>query len=63
MKRFWLRYRLAGVVCTLIVLVASPSFVDLEARTAAVVGVAVAPDETVHEDPVELSWRALAALD
>tara|TARA_Y100001936_G_scaffold116436_1_gene113915 strand:- start:262 stop:774 length:513 start_codon:yes stop_codon:yes gene_type:complete len=63
MKRFWLRYRLAGVLCALVVLVASPAVFDLEARTAPVVGVAVEPDERVHDDPVELSWRALAALD
>jgi len=63
MKRFWLRYRLAGVLCALVVLVASPAVFDLEARTAPVVGVAVAANETVHDDPVELSWRALAALD
>ena len=63
MKKFWLRYRLAGVLCTLIVLVASPAFVDLEARTGPVPGAVVAPGEIVHDDPVELSWRALAALD
>ena len=45
------------------VLVASPAFVDLEARTATVAGVEVTPGKIVHDDPVELSWRALAALD
>ncbi len=63
MKRFWLRYRLAGVICTLTVLVGSPAFVGLEARTAPVLDAGVEPDEIVHDDPVELSWRALAALD
>ena len=64
MKKSWLTHLVAGALCALITLMASPVFVDLEARTTTVgIGAEAGLEGVLFDEPVELSWRELAALD
>ena len=64
MKRPWLTHWGTAALCALITLMTSPVFVDLEARTTPVViASGVGLEVVLSDDPVELSWRELAALD